>query len=89
MIFDLLAQAAQMALVLVLAPLVVGVMRKVKARLLRRIGPPTIACETMTVRTAGAVSRRGRGDHRGHRGGQESAGGRAHADHTATSARLQ
>jgi len=40
MIFDLLAQAAQMALVLVLAPLVVGVMRKVKARLLRRIGPP-------------------------------------------------
>jgi len=38
-ILDLLLQAVQMALVLVVAPLVLGVTRKVKARLLRRIGP--------------------------------------------------
>jgi formate hydrogenlyase subunit 4 len=38
-ILDLLLQGAQMALVLVVAPLVLGVTRKVKARLLRRIGP--------------------------------------------------
>jgi formate hydrogenlyase subunit 4 len=37
---DLIAQAAQMFLVLAVAPLVLGVTRKVKARLLRRIGPP-------------------------------------------------
>jgi formate hydrogenlyase subunit 4 len=36
---DLLLQGAQMALVLIVAPLVLGVTRKVKARLLRRIGP--------------------------------------------------
>jgi formate hydrogenlyase subunit 4 len=41
LILDLLAQGAQMLLVLALAPLVIGVTRKVKARLLRRIGPPT------------------------------------------------
>jgi formate hydrogenlyase subunit 4 len=40
MTIDLAAQAAQMLLVLVLAPLVLGVTRKVKARLLRRVGPP-------------------------------------------------
>src|SRR5207302_9498355 len=39
-VIDLIAQAAQMLLVLTLAPLVLGVTRKVKARLLRRIGPP-------------------------------------------------
>ena len=35
-----IAQAVQMLLVLAVAPLVLGVTRKVKARLLRRIGPP-------------------------------------------------
>jgi formate hydrogenlyase subunit 4 len=38
-ILDLFLQGAQMALVLIVAPLVLGVTRKVKARLLRRIGP--------------------------------------------------
>jgi formate hydrogenlyase subunit 4 len=38
-LLDLLLQAVQMALVLAVAPLVLGVTRKVKARLLRRIGP--------------------------------------------------
>jgi formate hydrogenlyase subunit 4 len=38
-ILDLLLQGVQMTLVLVVAPLVLGVTRKVKARLLRRIGP--------------------------------------------------
>ena len=38
-ILDLFLQGVQMALVLVVAPLVLGVTRKVKARLLRRIGP--------------------------------------------------
>jgi formate hydrogenlyase subunit 4 len=36
---DLVLQGVQMTLVLVVAPLVLGVTRKVKARLLRRIGP--------------------------------------------------
>jgi formate hydrogenlyase subunit 4 len=40
LVVDLIAQAAQMLLVLALAPLVLGVTRKVKARLLRRIGAP-------------------------------------------------
>jgi formate hydrogenlyase subunit 4 len=40
LIFDLAAQAVQMFLVLAVAPLVLGITRKVKARLLRRIGPP-------------------------------------------------
>jgi formate hydrogenlyase subunit 4 len=39
-ILDLVAQALQMLLVLALAPLALGITRKVKARLLRRIGPP-------------------------------------------------
>ncbi len=37
---DLVAQAFQMLLVLAVAPLALGVTRKIKARLLRRIGPP-------------------------------------------------
>ncbi len=42
LILELIAQGAQMMLVLAVAPLVLGVTRKVKARLLRRIGPPLI-----------------------------------------------
>ncbi len=42
MIRDLLIQGAQMALVLVLAPLLTGLVRKVKARLQRRRGPSLI-----------------------------------------------
>jgi formate hydrogenlyase subunit 4 len=42
MIRDLLSQSVQMLLVLFLAPLFVGFVRKVKARLLRRQGPPLI-----------------------------------------------
>jgi formate hydrogenlyase subunit 4 len=42
LIFDLAAQGVQMALVLALAPLLVGFARKVKARLLRRTGPPIL-----------------------------------------------
>ena len=41
MVFELAAQAGQMLLVLAVAPLVLGVTRKIKARLLRRAGPPT------------------------------------------------
>jgi len=40
LIHDLAVQAAQMMLVLVLAPLLTGFVRKVKARLMRRQGPP-------------------------------------------------
>jgi formate hydrogenlyase subunit 4 len=39
---ELAAQALQMFLVLAVAPLMLGVTRKVKARLLRRIGPPLL-----------------------------------------------
>ncbi|MFN6998523.1 NADH-quinone oxidoreductase subunit H [Elioraea tepidiphila] len=39
---DLLVQGAQMALVLLLAPLLTGIVRKAKARLLRRRGPSVI-----------------------------------------------
>jgi formate hydrogenlyase subunit 4 len=39
---DLLVQGAQMTLVLLLAPLLTGIVRKVKARLLRRRGPSVI-----------------------------------------------
>ena len=42
MILDLAVQAAQMLLVLLLAPLLTGLVRKVKARFLRRQGPPLI-----------------------------------------------
>ena len=41
-ILDLLVQGAQMALVLLLAPFLTGLVRKVKARLLRRQGPPVL-----------------------------------------------
>jgi len=40
LIFDLAVQGAQMLLVLLLAPLLAGIVRKAKARLLRRRGPP-------------------------------------------------
>src|SRR5882672_969310 len=42
LIVDLLLQAVQMVLVVAIAPAVLGVTRKVKARLLRRIGPPVL-----------------------------------------------
>jgi formate hydrogenlyase subunit 4 len=42
LIVDLLLQALQMALVVAVAPAVLGVTRKVKARLLRRVGPPVL-----------------------------------------------
>jgi formate hydrogenlyase subunit 4 len=42
LILDLMAQGAQMALVLILAPLLWGFTRKVKAQLLLRQGPPII-----------------------------------------------
>jgi formate hydrogenlyase subunit 4 len=42
MIRDLAVQGAQMLLVLLLAPALVGYVRKVKARLLRRRGPPIL-----------------------------------------------
>jgi formate hydrogenlyase subunit 4 len=42
LIVDLFLQAMQMALVVAVAPAVVGITRKVKARLLRRIGPPVL-----------------------------------------------
>lgn len=41
-IFDIGIQGAQMLLVLVLAPLLTGFVRKIKARLLRRRGPPLL-----------------------------------------------
>ncbi|MPZ41461.1 MAG: formate hydrogenlyase [Rhizobiales bacterium] len=41
-IFDFAVQGAQMLMVLLLAPLLTGLVRKVKARLLRRRGPPLI-----------------------------------------------
>ncbi|MEX2036007.1 MAG: NADH-quinone oxidoreductase subunit H, partial [Xanthobacteraceae bacterium] len=40
LILELAGQTVQMFLVLAVAPLVLGVTRKIKARLLRRIGPP-------------------------------------------------
>jgi formate hydrogenlyase subunit 4 len=42
LILNLAVQAVQMLLVLALAPLLTGFVRKVKARLLRRQGPPLI-----------------------------------------------
>jgi formate hydrogenlyase subunit 4 len=39
---DLITQGAQMMLVLILAPLLLGLVRKVKAQLLRRKGPPIV-----------------------------------------------
>jgi len=40
MILEIAAQALQMFLVIAIAPLMLGITRKVKARLLRRVGPP-------------------------------------------------
>jgi len=42
LILDLVLQGIQMLLVVAIAPLVLGVTRKVKARLLARVGPPVI-----------------------------------------------
>ena len=42
LIQDFAVQGVQMILVLLLAPLVTGVIRKLKARLLRRQGPPIL-----------------------------------------------
>jgi formate hydrogenlyase subunit 4 len=42
LILDLVLQGLQMLLVVAIAPLVLGITRKVKARLLARIGPPVI-----------------------------------------------
>ncbi len=42
LILSFLGQALQVALVIVIAPLVLGVTRKIKARLLRRIGPAVL-----------------------------------------------
>jgi formate hydrogenlyase subunit 4 len=42
LMIDLLLQAVQMMLVVAIAPGMLGVTRKVKARLLRRIGPPVL-----------------------------------------------
>ena len=42
LILELFAQGAQMTVVLVLAPLLLGYTRKIKARLLRRRGPPLL-----------------------------------------------
>jgi formate hydrogenlyase subunit 4 len=42
LIFHLLVQVVQMMLVLLAAPLLTGFVRKVKARLLRRLGPPVV-----------------------------------------------
>jgi len=42
MIFELIVQGAQVALVLILAPLLTGLIRKLKARLLLRRGPPVL-----------------------------------------------
>jgi formate hydrogenlyase subunit 4 len=42
LIVDLFLQAVQMALVVAVAPAILGITRKVKARLLRRVGPPVL-----------------------------------------------
>jgi formate hydrogenlyase subunit 4 len=42
LILDFILQGVQMALVVAIAPFILGVTRKVKARLLRRIGPPLL-----------------------------------------------
>jgi formate hydrogenlyase subunit 4 len=52
MILELLSQSVQMLLVLLLAPLLTGFVRKVKARLLRRQGPPLLQPYLDLVRLA-------------------------------------
>jgi len=41
-IADFLVQGAQMLIVLLTAPMLTGLVRKIKARMLRRAGPPVI-----------------------------------------------
>jgi formate hydrogenlyase subunit 4 len=53
---DLAIQAAQMGLVLALAPLVTGFVRKVKARLMRRRGPPLLQPYRELMRLLGKES---------------------------------
>jgi formate hydrogenlyase subunit 4 len=53
MIHDLAVQTAQMMLVLALAPLLTGFVRKVKARLMRRRGPPLLQPYRELVRLLG------------------------------------
>ena len=50
LMLELIVQGAQMLLVLLLAPLLTGFVRKVKARLLRRQGPP---CSSPTATSCG------------------------------------
>ena len=52
LIGDLAIQISQMLLVLLLAPLLTGFVRKVKARLLRRRGPPLLQPYRDLVRLA-------------------------------------
>src|SRR6202044_3696773 len=52
MMFDVTAQGAQMLLVLSVAPLLTGFVRKVKARLLRRQGPSILQPYRDLVRLA-------------------------------------
>ena len=69
LIRDFAIQGVQMLLVLLLAPLFTGFVRKVKARLLRRQGPPLIQPYLDLVR----LSPDGRGAHgRRVRGGRGS-----------------
>ena len=42
LIVDFAVQGAQMLIVLLTAPLLTGLVRKMKARMLRRIGPPVL-----------------------------------------------
>ena len=42
LIVDFAVQGAQMLIVLLTAPLLSGLVRKMKARMLRRIGPPVL-----------------------------------------------
>ena len=62
LILDLAVQGAQMLLVLLLAPLLTGFVRKVKARLLRRQGPPLSSLIAICAAAAqgGGAGRRAR-----------------------------
>ena len=53
---DLAVQGVQMLLVLALAPLLLGFTRKVKARMLRRRGPPFTTTSPSTM-CSGAILR--------------------------------
>ena len=61
MIADVLIQGFQMLLVLALAPLLSGFVRKVKARLMRRRGPPILQLYwdlLRLIRKPGRIARR-------------------------------